>query len=95
MFLLNILLVLGKNPFNQDFRVKFRAGTILNNLAFASNNSAHSYYAFSQGVVLSNASLKRVVFHKAPPSDKHSLFWLASWPSALWLAEHHKRTSEI
>ncbi len=40
------------------------------------------------------ASLKRVVFYKAPPSDKLSLLWLANWPSALWLAEHHKRASE-
>ncbi len=23
------------------------------------------------------------------PSDKRSLLWLASWHSALWLAEHH------
>ncbi len=23
--------------------------------------------------------LKRFVFYKAPPSDKHSLLWLASW----------------
>lgn len=44
------LLVLGKIPFNQDFRVRFRAGTILNNLAFSSNNSANSYETFSQGV---------------------------------------------
>ncbi len=36
------------------------------------------------------ASLKRLVFYKAPPSDKHSLLWLANWPSLLWLAEHHK-----
>ncbi len=34
--------------------------------------------------------LKHLVFYKAPPSDKHSLLWLANWPSALWLAEHHK-----
>ncbi len=33
------------------------------------------------------ASLKRLVFYKAPPSDKHSLLWLASWHSALWLVE--------
>ncbi len=32
------------------------------------------------------ASLKCSVFYKVPPSDKHSL---------LWLAEHHKRESEI
>ncbi len=44
---------------------------------------------------LSPASLKRFVFYKAPPSDKHSLLWLASWPSALWLAEHHKHKSEM
>ncbi len=41
------------------------------------------------------ASLKRFVFYKVPPSDKHSLLWLANWPSALWLAEHHKHESEI
>ncbi len=46
-------------------------------------------------VPLCLASLKRVVFYKAPPSDKHSLLWLASWPSALWLAEHHKHASEM
>ncbi len=36
------------------------------------------------------ASLKCFVFYKVPPSDKHSLLWLANWHSALWLAEHHK-----
>ncbi len=36
------------------------------------------------------ASLKSFVFYKVPPSDKHSLLWLANWPRALWLAEHHK-----
>ncbi len=36
-----------------------------------------------------------LVFYKAPPSDKHSLLWLASWHSALWLAEHHKHASEM
>ncbi len=41
------------------------------------------------------ASLKRIAFYKAPPSDKHSLLWLASWPSALWLAEHHKHPSSL
>ncbi len=41
------------------------------------------------------ASLKRVVFNKAPPSNKCSLLWLAIWPSALWLAEHHKHVSEM
>ncbi len=40
------------------------------------------------------ASLKRVVFHKAPPSDKHSLLWLVR-PRALWLAEHHTHKSEM
>ncbi len=29
-------------------------------------------------------------FYKIPPSDKQSLLWLANWPRALWLAEHHK-----
>ncbi len=36
-----------------------------------------------------------LVFYKVPPSDKHSLLWLASWHSALWLAEHHKQESEM
>ncbi len=35
-------------------------------------------------------SLKRFVFYKVPPSNKRSLLWLANWPRALWLAEHHK-----
>ncbi len=26
------------------------------------------------------ASLKCFFFYKVPPSDKHSLLWLASWP---------------
>ncbi len=39
--------------------------------------------------------LKRVVFYKAPPSDKRSLLWLANWHSALWLAENHKHSSEM
>ncbi len=46
-------------------------------------------------VPLCPASLRRIVFNKAPPSDKHSLLWLANWPSALWLAEHIKHTSEM
>ncbi len=46
-------------------------------------------------VPLRPASLKRVVFYKAPPSNKCSLLWLASWRSALWLAEHHKCASEM
>ncbi len=46
-------------------------------------------------VPLCPASLKRFVFYKAPPSDKHSLLWLANWLSALWLAEHHKHESEM
>ncbi len=29
-------------------------------------------------------------FLQVPPSNKCSLLWLANWPSALWLAEHHK-----
>ncbi len=41
------------------------------------------------------ASLKHFVFYKVPPSDKRSLLWLASWPSALWLAEHRKHKSEM
>ncbi len=36
-----------------------------------------------------------LVFYKAPPSDKCSLLWLASWHSAMWLAEHHKYVSEM
>ncbi len=44
-------------------------------------------------VPLCPASL--VVFYKAPPSNKCSLLWLANWPSALWLAEHHKHVSEM
>ncbi len=28
------------------------------------------------------AALKCFVFYKAPPSDKHSLLWLANWPRA-------------
>ncbi len=39
--------------------------------------------------------LKCFVFYKVPPSDKYSLLWLANWPSALWLAEHHKQALEI
>ncbi len=48
------------------------------------------YYIIIVGP-LCQASLKRIVFSKAPPSDKSSLLWLANWHSALWLAEHHKR----
>ncbi len=29
------------------------------------------------------SSLKRFIFYKDPPSDKHSLLWLANWPRAL------------
>ncbi len=46
-------------------------------------------------VPLFPASLKRIIFYKASPSDKCSLLWLARWHSALWLAEHHKRASEM
>ncbi len=49
-------------------------------------------------VPLCPASLKRFVFYKVPPSDKHSLLWLASWPSALWLTEHvpfHNRELQL
>ncbi len=46
-------------------------------------------------VVLCRASFKLVVFYKAPPSDKRSLLWMASWHSALWLAEHHKHVSQM
>ncbi len=44
-------------------------------------------------VPLCPASLKRVIFYKASPSDKRSLLWLASWHSVLWLAEQHKHES--
>ncbi len=30
-----------------------------------------------------------------PPSDKHSLLWLANWHSALWLAEHHNHIGNV
>ncbi len=46
-------------------------------------------------VPLCPASLKHFIFYKAPPSNKHSLLWLANWPGALWLAEHHKHESEM
>ncbi len=46
-------------------------------------------------VPLCPASLKCVVFYKAPPSNEHSLLWLANWPSALWLAKHHMQASEM
>ncbi len=46
-------------------------------------------------VILCPASLKRFVLNKVPPSDKHSLLWLANWHSALWLAEHHKHVSSM
>ncbi len=39
------------------------------------------------------ASLKRFVLYKVPSSNKHSLLWLANWPSALGLAEHPKPQS--
>ncbi len=45
--------------------------------------------------LLCSASLKHIVFYKAPPSDKHSLLWLASWPRELRLAKHHKHASEM
>ncbi len=32
-------------------------------------------------VPLCPAFLKRVIFYKAPPSDKRSLLWLADWPT--------------
>ncbi len=41
-------------------------------------------------VPLCPASLKHLIFYKAPPSNKCSLLWLVNWPSALWLAEHYK-----
>ncbi len=40
-------------------------------------------------VPLCPASLKCVVFYKVPLSNKCSLLWLANWPRALWLVEHH------
>ncbi len=39
--------------------------------------------------------MPRLVFYKVPPSDKHSLLWLANWPIVLWLAEHHKHELEM
>ncbi len=49
---------------------------------------------FSNAVHYCRSSMPRLsqcfVFYKVPPSDKHSLLWLANWHSALWLAEHHK-----
>ncbi len=48
-----------------------------------------------QPMALCPDSLKSVIFFKAPPSDKHSLLRLANWPSALWLAEHHKHALEM
>ncbi len=41
------------------------------------------------------ASIKCFVFYKVPPSDKCSLLWLANWPRALWMSEHHKHESEM
>ncbi len=46
-------------------------------------------------VPLCPVSLKHLVFYNVPPSDKRSLLWLASWHSALWLAEHRKHESEM
>ncbi len=34
---------------------------------------------FSNTVHYCRSSLKRFVFYKVPPSDKHSLLWLANW----------------
>ncbi len=49
---------------------------------------------FSNTVHCCRCSMPRfsqmLLFYKVPPSDKHSLLWLANWHSALWLAEHHK-----
>ncbi len=45
--------------------------------------------------LLCPAFLKHFIFYKVPPSDKCSLLWLASWHRALWLAEHHKHSSEM
>ncbi len=56
---------------------------------FTFSNTVH-YWSFFYA-----PPLKRFVLYKAPPSDKHSLLWLANWPSALWLAEHHKHVSEM
>ncbi len=46
-------------------------------------------------VPLCPASFKCIVFYKVPPSNNHSLLWLANWHSALWLAEQHKHVSEM
>ncbi len=49
---------------------------------------------FSNTVHYCSSSMPRLSqtlhFLQAPPSDKHSLLWLANWHSVLWLAEHHK-----
>ncbi len=47
------------------------------------------------GFIVGPYSLKHFIFYKVPPSDKHSLLWLASWHSALSLAEHLKHKSEM
>ncbi len=39
------------------------------------------------------ASLKP--FLQSPSFQQASLLWLANWPSALWLAEHHKHLLEM
>ncbi len=41
------------------------------------------------------AFLKHLIFYKVPPSDKHSVLWLANWPRALWSAKHHKHESDM
>ncbi len=41
------------------------------------------------------AALKRFIFYKVPPSDKHSLLWLANRHSSLRLAEHRKHSLEL
>ncbi len=44
---------------------------------------------------LCSTSLTRFLFFKAPPSNKHSMLYMANWHSALWLAEHRKHSSEM
>ncbi len=47
-------------------------------------------------VILYASPLSNVSFSTKPLlSNKCSLLWLANWPSALWLAEHHKHALEM
>jgi len=33
--------------------------------------------------------VKHTNLYKGPPSEKLRVLWMASWPSALWLAKHN------